>query len=111
MQTEGTQIERKETAIRILLTLLFVVIVARIVEAILAMVILFELAYALIARRPPGEGVRRFANRTLSYLYRILRFLTYNEPDPPFPFADFPPEVEPPAPLRKRREGGIENAP
>jgi hypothetical protein len=43
MPTDNTQIDRKETAIRILLTLLFVVIVERIIEAILAMVILFEL--------------------------------------------------------------------
>ena len=102
MQTEDTPIERKETAIRILLTLLFMVILERVVEAILAVVILFELVYALITKRPPRERVRRFANRTLSYLYRIVRFLTYNEPEPPFPFADFPPEVEPPAPLHKR---------
>ncbi len=110
MPTENTQIDRKETAIRILLTLLFVVIVERVIEAILAVVILFELVYALMTRRPPGERVRRFANRTLSYLYRITRFLTYNEPEPPFPFADFPSEVEPPAPLHKRREGEIDRA-
>ena len=104
MPTENTQIDRKDTIIRILLTLLFVVIVARVIEAMLAMVIIFELAYALLTRRPPGERVKRFANRTLSYLYRITRFLTYNEPELPFPFADFPSEVEPPAPLHQRRE-------
>ena len=92
MQTEDAPIERKETAIRILLTLLFMVILERVIEAILAVVILFELVYVLITRRPPGERVRRFGNRTLSYLYRIVRFMTYNESDPPFPFADFPPK-------------------
>jgi Domain of unknown function (DUF4389) len=110
MPTETTPIDRKETAIRILLTLLFVVIVERIIEAILVMVILFEVVYALMTRRPPGERVRRFANRTLGYLYRITRFLTYNEPEPPFPFADFPSEVEHPAPLHQRSEGGTDRA-
>jgi Domain of unknown function (DUF4389) len=105
MPSEHPQIDRKETVIRLLLTLLFVVIVERVIEAMLAVVILFELVYALVTRRPPGERVRRFANRTLSYLYRIMRFLTYNEPKPPFPFADFPSEVEPPAPLHQRTEG------
>ena len=110
MPTDNIPIDRKETAIRILLTLLFVVIVERIIDAVLAVVILFELVYALITRRPPGESVRRFANRTLSYLYRIMRFLTYNEPEPPFPFADFPSEVEPPAPLHQRRVGETDHA-
>ena len=110
MLTEHTPIDRKETAIRLLLTLLFVVIIARILEAILVVVILFDIGYALVTRRPPGERVRRFANQTLSYLYRITRFLTYNEPEPPFPFAEFPAEVEPPAPLPTRRVEGTDRA-
>jgi hypothetical protein len=110
MPTDNTQITRKETVIRILLTLLFVVIVARVIEVMLAVVILFEVVYALMTRRPPGERVKRFANRTLSYLYRITRFLTYNEAAPPFPFADFPSEVEPPAPLHQRREEETDRA-
>lgn len=98
MSTLVTEIERKDTGIRMLLTLLFVVILHA-VEAVLAVTVLFSLAVALITKRPPGERVRRFANRTLSYLYHIVRYLTYNEHQAPFPFADFPPEVEPLAPL------------
>jgi hypothetical protein len=110
MQTNDTPIDRKETAFRILLTLLFVVIVQRIIEAVLGLVIVFELVYALITKRAPGVRVRSFANRTLSYAYRIMRYLTYNEPEPPFPFADFPAEVEPPAPLDQGREGETDRA-
>ena len=110
MPTDNPPIDRQETALRILLTLLFAVMVARIIEVILALVILFALVYALVTRRPPGERVRRFANQTLSYLYRILRFLTSNEPEPPFPFAEFPPEVELPAPLHTRREEETDGA-
>ncbi len=104
MQVDETQIERKDTLIRILLSLLFVVIIIWIVETILGLIILFQLAYALITKQPPGERVRHFANRTLGYLYRILRYLTYNEIEPPFPFSDFPSEVEPPAPTHEQRE-------
>ena len=93
-------VERKDTAIRILLTVLFCLIV-QVTEAVLGVVVLFELAYALVTGNAPGERVRGFANRALSYLYRILRYLTYNEAEPPFPFADFPPEVEPPASAEK----------
>jgi hypothetical protein len=108
MQIEETPIERKETGIRILLTLLFGLIMEVVVEVLLIVVILFELAYVLITKQPPGEQVKRFANRILSYLYRILRYLTYNEPEAPFPFADFPSEVEPSASSPKRREEGNE---
>lgn len=54
-----------------------------------------KLGFALVTTRPPSERVRRFANRVLSYLYHIVRYLTYNEPELPFPFSDFPPELEP----------------
>jgi hypothetical protein len=96
MQVEEIQIERKETGIRILLSVLFWVIM-EIVKTVLWLIVFFELALALINKRPPSERVRGFANRALSYHYRILRYLTYNESDWPFPFSDFPPEVEPPS--------------
>ena len=94
MQDDDRIIERGETGVRCLLTLLFL-LVAQVVEAVLAVVILFELVYALITRTPPSQGVRRFANQTLSYFYRVGRYLTYNDEDPPFPFDEFPAEVEP----------------
>jgi hypothetical protein len=94
MQNGDTAIERKETGIRILFTILFLLI-AEVIRIILGLVTLFSLVYALITKRPPGERVRLFANRTVSYLYHIWRYVTYNAPEPPFPFADFPAEVEP----------------
>jgi hypothetical protein len=94
MQDDNTPIERKETSMRILLTALFVVI-WHLTAMVLGVTILFQLAFALITKRAPGERVKHFANRALSYLYHILRYLTYQELEPPFPFADFPPELEP----------------
>jgi hypothetical protein len=91
-------IERKETGIRILLSILFAVIV-HVVQTVLGVVVVFALAYALITKRPPGDPVKRFANRALSYQYHILRYVTYNAPQPPFPFADFPLELEPFTPM------------
>ena len=95
MDTEGIEIKRGDTLIRVLFTLLFFVI-GRVVEGVLLVVILFELLVTLITEKLPGEGVRGFANRAVAYLYRIGRYLTYNESAPPFPFAELPPEVEPP---------------
>ena len=103
MQVEEMQLERKETAIRIIISLLFWVIL-ELVKAVLGVVVLFELAFVLITKRPPSDRIRQFANRALSYNYRILRYLTYNEPDWPFPFSDFPPQVEPSIHTHQRGE-------
>jgi hypothetical protein len=102
MSSNGAEIERKDTAIRLAYTLLFVVIV-RVVEAIVGVVVVFSLLFTLITKRPPRESVRRFANRTISYLYHVLRYATYNETVAPFPFAEFPREVEPEAPESSAR--------
>jgi hypothetical protein len=83
------ELERGETGIRILITLLFVLI-ATALETVLSVVIAFELLWALITRLPPSPRVRDFANRVVGYYYRIGRYMTYNDARPPFPFSDFP---------------------
>ena len=90
---EGIVIERRVTGIRIAYTLLFFVI-AQVVETALTVIVLFELIYSLVTERPPSGVVRGFANRVLAYFYRIGRYVTYNDPEPPFPFREFPEEVE-----------------
>ena len=92
--TEEQEIERGKTGIRALLTLLFFVI-SRVVRAVLVLTVLFELLYTAITKSPPPERVRQFANRVVAYLYRIGRYVTYVEESPPFPFSEFPEEVEP----------------
>jgi len=67
MCNNDVEIERKDTAIRLLYTLFFVVVV-RVVEVVLGIVVLLNLVFTLITKRPPSESVRRFANRTISYL-------------------------------------------
>jgi len=104
MTNTELQVERKDTGIRILLSVLFMFVV-HIGHTVIGAVTLFSLVFALITKRPPGDRVRQFANRTASYLYRVLRYLTYNESEPPFPFADFPQELEPPAPFPPPRAG------
>ena len=90
-------IERKETGIRILLTVLFVVIL-RAVDVVFAVIVLFQLAFTLITKRRPGDQVARFANRIITYVVQLLRYLTYQEDQRPFPFSDFPAESTPPDP-------------
>ena len=90
--SEG-EIDRKDTGIRILLTILFALIVG-VIDAALGLIILFALLWALITKQPPGVGVRALANRIIAYYYRIGRYLTYNESLVPFPFSDFPEVLE-----------------
>ena len=61
------QIERKETGIRILLTVLFVVILQA-VDVVLGVIVLFQLAFTLITKRRPDDQVARFANRIITYV-------------------------------------------
>ena len=88
-------IERKETGMRILLTVLFVVIM-RAVEVVLGVIVLFQLVFTLITKRRPGDQVARFANRIITYVVQLLRYLTYQDDQRPFPFSDFPVENAPP---------------
>ncbi len=89
------EMDRGETGIRVLYTLLFWVI-TQVLGTVLGFLVLFELLHVLITQRPPPERVREFANRAISYFYRIGRYVTYNEPELPFPFAEFPAEIERP---------------
>jgi hypothetical protein len=90
---EHDEIPRSETGLRILLTLLFVLI-GSVLETLLGVIVIFQLIVALATRQPPSVRVREFANRVISYYYRLGRYVTYNESRVPFPFADFPDALE-----------------
>jgi hypothetical protein len=95
-ELEEEWVDRAETGIRALKTLLFFII-ARVVEAVLGVLIIFELIWTLITGREPSSAVRRFASRVLAYLVEIVRYLTYNDDQAPFPFREFPGDPKPDA--------------
>ena len=99
MNTESDPIERSETGVRALYSLLFFVI-WRVLGLVIAVVVLFQIIFTLITRQLPPMRVRRFANRAISYIYRVGRYVTYNDPERPFPFADLPGEIEPSGDVR-----------
>lgn len=92
--TEPTPIDRVDTGIRLVLSLLFVVI-AEVVETVLRVLTVFSLLFALVTGDPPAAAVRRLSNQISTYLYRIYRYLTYNESRAPFPFRELPEALEP----------------
>ena len=83
---------RKQVAIRLLYTLLYVAIF-EVVKTIILLITLFEYFFLLITLRH-NEPARTFANRVAAYGYRVMRYLTLNDNQRPFPFADFPAEIE-----------------
>jgi hypothetical protein len=83
---------RKQVAIRLLYTLLYVAIF-EVVKTIILLITLFEYFFLLITLRH-NEPARTFGNKVAAYGYRVMRYLTLNDNQRPFPFADFPAEIE-----------------
>src|SRR4030042_1499316 len=89
-----TSVTRKQIAIRLLITLLFLPING-IVNATIVLTTLFQYVYLLITLQH-SEPVRAFANKVIGYGYRVWRFISLNENRRPFPFKEFPAEMEAP---------------
>ena len=85
-------ISRKQVAIRLLYTLLYMAIF-ELVKTIVVLISLFEYFFLLITLQH-NEPARNFANKVATYGYRVMRYLTLNENQRPFPFSDFPAEIE-----------------
>ena len=80
---------------RILASLFFGIVVWSILETIVFVLVIFQIIFALIAQKP-NFWLIGFANRTIAYFYRVLRYLTFNVDQLPFPFSRFPEETEKP---------------
>ena len=86
--------DRKNIAVRFLFTILFI-IVFEILKTIIQLAVLFQYVFLFITGKH-NEPVRTFSNKVSTYAYRVLRYVTLNENPKPFPFTEFPPEMEPP---------------
>ncbi|MEW6388204.1 MAG: DUF4389 domain-containing protein [Thermodesulfobacteriota bacterium] len=88
------KVSRKQVLIRLLYSLFFF-IVLELVKLVVQLATVFQLVYLLLTLNY-SEPLRRFANRVAAYGYRVMRYLTLNDPARPFPFQEFPGELEPP---------------
>lgn len=73
---------------RALFMLLFVCIY-HVAEAVLAVVVVFQLLVVIFTGQPNAR-LLRFGQDLSTFIYQIVRFLTYNSEDRPFPFGDWP---------------------
>ena len=85
---------RQKIALRLLFTLVCMAIL-EILKLVLNAVTLFQFLFLLITQRY-SEPLRSFSNKAATYAYRLIRYATLNENARPFPFSDFPPEIERP---------------
>lgn len=89
---EESSLTRKQIGIRFLYTVLFLIIF-EIVKLIVQITVLFEYIYLFITMGH-SDPVRRFSNKLAVFAYRLIRYMTLNENTRPFPFADFPKEMD-----------------
>lgn len=85
---------RLKVLLRLLYTILFL-LVFEILRLIVQVTVLGQYLYLLVVGTP-SEPLRKFGSRVADYSYRVIRYLTLNENDRPYPFKRFPGEVDPP---------------
>ncbi len=90
---ESAAVTRTQIVVRLVYTLLFLAIFC-ILKAIILLTTLFQFI-SLFVTLKHSEPVRTFANKVVTYAYRVWRYVTLNDNGRPFPFAEFPPELEP----------------
>jgi len=85
-------IPRGKIGIRLIFTLLFLVILS-IMHFVIQMITLIQYVILLLTRSY-SEPLRSFSNRAAVYVYRLIRYITLNDNIRPFPFTEFPQEME-----------------
>ena len=68
---------------------------SRLLKILIQLTSLFQFIYLLLTLKY-SEPARKFSNRVAAYGYRVMRYLTLNENQRPFPLAEMPAELEPP---------------
>jgi hypothetical protein len=94
-ELDDYEIDRVDTVFRVLDSILFAIVFS-LVESVVAIIVVFQLGYSLVTEKPPSRRVRDLGNRLSSYGYQLLRYLTHNSAERPFPFSDFPAALEEP---------------
>ena len=85
---------RKDVLIRLLYTILCL-IVFEIIKLIVQIAVLFQYIFLFITL-DYNKPVRNFSNKIATYTYDVIRYLTLNKNQRPFPFNDFPEPLEEP---------------
>jgi len=91
---EEAKTPRKQIGIRFLYTLLYLVVL-EVLKVVVQISVILQFIYLLITQKY-SEPLRNFSNKLAAYAYPGRRYATLNENFRPFPFHDFPVEMEKP---------------
>ena len=87
-------IPRGQVVIRLMYSLLFLFIYA-FVETVIQFCVFLQFIYLFITGTY-HDSIRNVTNQAATYAYKIFRYITLNDSQPPFPFSDFPDAIEAP---------------
>ena len=90
---ESPELDRGAIALRAVFSLL-VALILSVLNSLLGILVIFQLAYSFVTRRVPSARVRELGNDVTAYYYQVLRYLTHNDSRIPFPFSDLPAPLE-----------------
>ena len=99
-----TNVARGATWLRGLFMLLFAVIFY-IAEILLFVIAMFQFLHVLVTAKPMPRLVG-FGQSLGRFIYQIVRYLTFDTDDRPYPFADWPGEAPAALPPPKRKPAG-----
>ena len=87
-------LSRKQIAIRLLYTIMYLIIF-EILKTIIQITVVFQYIYLLITQKHSGP-LKNFSNKVATYAYKVISYVTLNDNIRPFPFQEFPVEMEKP---------------
>jgi len=87
--SNDSQLNRTDLGLRVLYTLVFSIIL-NLAGGLLTLLVAIQLILALVTRQPPHARLKQFAELMTSYCVLVIRYVTFSDDEPPFPFSDFP---------------------
>lgn len=86
--------ERKDIVKRTLFSIFFVIVLS-ILRILLTFITVIQYCI-LIITTSYNSNLREFSNKIITYIYKILRYITLCDSECPYPFSDFPNIIETP---------------
>lgn len=91
---EDMKTPRAQIGIRLAITLLCLILF-EVLKLTVQITVLFQFVYLFLTQRH-NQPLRNFSNKIATYAYKLIRYATLNDNQRPFPFSEFPSEMEPP---------------
>jgi hypothetical protein len=95
LSDQEKQNARKEMVPRLLYSFLFLVIYT-FLNTVVQIIVIVQMGFVFFTGHV-NLGLRNLSNRLCNYIYQIIRYITFNESERPFPFGAMPEEKEAPS--------------